>query len=551
MRRALSAAPETHSDWLSRADGGTQPAWNESFEFNNVSPTNDTTLVLVVKDQGRTFPEEIGQATVPLHRFYTGGRETLRVHLDLKGKHSGEVVLIVDYEGGPAQSAAAQAAPPAPVAAAPVMPAPAVPAPVQPAVPVQVAAAIPGLTPLPTAALAPAAVPAPASAPAPAPASFPTPISGLNRGGTLGGLTPLPAAPAPVVAAVPQQQAYVAVPQQSTSYVATTTTFAPPMAQQQFQAPSAPPLPPAGIPYGVPVHPMTSPYDLAHQQVAAQSVIMQPGGMGFAPPAVAGYASPANAHAAGVHGYTPSSPQTPHYSTVVPHVFGLPQGTSKVLMCLLDPGTSMLSPSSSQSRNSPLRRDIAFDALAVWSASVEDRQRGGGGQVVGARTICCGASTAECMDLGYLSPQHLGSLKSRVSWTGSHVLEPGFGSMWRAFVAECGTFGAPLMALLVTDAAPVDLQAVGDALARCVGCAASRACLLACAEYRAFALAQLPFCVPAGRAAGRWAVAQWRVRTLADHREGEPTSQGCVFRWGDQLEGDRRHAVAHYTILNN
>ena len=165
MRRALSAAPETHSDWLSRADGGTQPAWNESFEFNNVSPTNDTTLVLVVKDQGRTFPEEIGQATVPLHRFYTGGRETLRVHLDFKGKHSGEVVLIVDYEGGPAQSAAAQAAPPAPVAAAPVMPAPAVPAPVQPAVPVQVAAAIPGLTPLPTAAPAPAAPPLAAPAP--------------------------------------------------------------------------------------------------------------------------------------------------------------------------------------------------------------------------------------------------------------------------------------------------------------------------------------------------------------------------------------------------
>jgi len=147
--------------------------------------------------------------------------------------------------------------------------------------------------------------------------------------------------------------------------------------------------------------------------------------------------------------------QSPLHSTVSTSLPGLSLDAPRVLMTLIDASTSMTLPCSATADAWP-RSVFAYESLLCYSRLVEARQAG--------MTAAAGVRTfANELDLGYLSCAIAPSLWTSISWQGAHALAPAWSSLFSTFSRECG-FEALLHVCIITDAAPVDLQNLGDLL---------------------------------------------------------------------------------------
>jgi len=160
----------------------------------------------------------------------------------------------------------------------------------------------------------------------------------------------------------------------------------------------------------------------------------------------------------------------PHGSFSCGNVFPHLHGVRKIVMCLID-ATDMGGPCNNAPGAQPLRT-LARYALRDWAAAVEARQASSGAPPVGIRTLCSDPSSSgtsgsiAALDSGFMSTNTINDLWISIPWGAAshHFLAPAWQGVWSVFVQEGMVNVAPLLAVLVTDSAPDDMQALGDSL---------------------------------------------------------------------------------------
>ena len=384
-------------------DGGRQPLWSERVSFAAV-PATATTLFLTVKDKD----EEVGSSAVLLANAFRTGREECRLTLSYKGKPAGEVTVVVSFTAGP-EGRTSQPGGPSPAAA------PAAAVDVQPR----------------------AAPNEPPAQPPAAPITFPT-VTAQQI---------FPGSDDPPAVTAPQQQ---------------------PAQPRMSQAPAPVVRVSAGGGGGGMVMMMPSNGSAGN---LVQMAMLPGGGFAVSPMATV------------VHGHQPmvavAQPAAqpvqvvavpPHGSYTCANVFPALHGVRKILMCLID-ATDMGGPCNTAPGAQPLRTLVRY-ALHDWAAAVEARQASAGAPAVGIRTLCSDPSSSgtsgsiAALDSGFMSSNTINDLWSCIPWGGAsrHSLAPAWQGLWSVFAQEGMVNVAPLLAVLVTDGAPDDMQALGDNL---------------------------------------------------------------------------------------
>ena len=373
-------------------------------------PATATTLFLTVKDKN----EEIGSSAVLLANAFRTGREECRLTLSYKGKSAGEVTVVVSFSAPEGRSSEQGGAAPAAAASVDVQPR--------------------AEAPQAKSASEPSAPPAPAE-----PIPFPT-VTATQI---------FPSKDDPPLAAPP-----------------------PPQPAQPLMVPAPVPVARTSAAGGGMVMMMPS-------NGSGGNLVMLPA-HGAVPQGFAASPMPT-----AVHGYQPVAVAAvaqpvaqpvqmvavpPHGSFTCGNVFPSLVGVRKILMCLID-ATDMGGPCNTAPGAQPLRTLVRF-ALQDWASAVEARQTSTGAPAVGIRTLCSDPSSSgtsgsiAALDSGFMSSGSINDLWNSIPWGGSsrHCLAPAWQGVWSVFAQEGMVGVAPLMAVLVTDGAPDDMQALGDTL---------------------------------------------------------------------------------------